>query len=189
MEKEIKTDSAKPAAKNCWCVIDGQHWFIKLFMAAVMAAFLLVLGYVMADTNSGCHKNYRYIFDCQRCAMQAENSRLNYRTAQKNPQTITSSARGAATAETGLANPYELKDLADVFTVSGTIVEITDSGLTLTIADEAEKTVLIGSDTIVKNANLVVELSSVQAGDNVSVINFPNSDGTMAAKLIRILEK
>jgi hypothetical protein len=207
MENEKKANDKKPVQKPGCCNFDRLHWFLKLFLVAVIAAFILAVAVAISGWE-GRHKGkfgYGYRNERGGNIMYYKKGEFGQRGVfsgggpmtwgyvQSMPgifNTFTAPTSGMIiSGGAALANPYTFSDLADVFMVSGTVTNVTTTKITLTDLSKAEKTVNVSADTKVKSGDTDVNFSDIKTGDNISVVNLPDADGAMSAQLIRILAK
>lgn len=207
MENEKKANDKKPVQKSGCCNFDRLHWFLKLFLVAVVAAFILTVAVVISEPN-GRHKGkFAYGFCNERGGnimyykegefgqrgVFSGGGPMTWGYVQLMPgtfNTFTAPTSGMiVSGGAAFADPYTFSDLAEVFMVSGTVTNVTDTKITLTDLSKAEKTVNVSAETKVKSGDTDVNFSDIKTGDNISVVNLPDGSGAMSAQLIRILAK
>jgi len=71
--------------------------------------------------------------------------------------------------------------------VSGQIISINGSTLTIKGLDNNERAVLISDDTVIRRFQEDIKIGDLQIDDNVVIIGQPNSNGQIDAKLIRVM--
>lgn len=71
--------------------------------------------------------------------------------------------------------------------VSGSILSVASSSLSISGRDGVEKTVLVSSSTIVRENREDISASDLEKGETVVVLGAPNAQGQIQAELIRIL--
>ena len=69
---------------------------------------------------------------------------------------------------------------------AGTVIDVTDSGMSVKDNDNDEQSIIVASDTVIRKMNATILLSGVAIGDHVVVIGTPNSSGQVDAHFIRV---
>ena len=70
---------------------------------------------------------------------------------------------------------------------SGTVVRVTPPTMLVATQDNLEKTIRWNDDTTVRKYRNSVDGSEIKVNDSVVVIGYPNDDGEIVARLIRIV--
>lgn len=70
----------------------------------------------------------------------------------------------------------------------GEIIKINNSDLVVKGQDEIEKVILIAENTTIKNGRKSIKKDELKNGDFITVIGFPNDQGQIEAKLIRVFK-
>jgi hypothetical protein len=83
-------------------------------------------------------------------------------------------------AGTGGAMPQNMHGAA------GTVIDVSDSGMSVRDNDNDEQSIIVASDTVIKKMNATILLSTITIGDRVVVIGAPNSNGQVEAHFIRV---
>jgi len=68
----------------------------------------------------------------------------------------------------------------------GEIIELNDTGFVIKGRGDVEKIIIISEKTTVKKGRETVERTDLKVGDRVVVIGFPNEEGQIEARLIRL---
>lgn len=69
---------------------------------------------------------------------------------------------------------------------AGTVIDVSDSGMSVKDDDNDEQSIIVASDTVIKKMNATVSLGNIIIGDRVVVIGVPNSNGQVEARFIRV---
>lgn len=69
----------------------------------------------------------------------------------------------------------------------GKVLTVTLPTFSINGTDGIEKTIVIGTSTIIRQVNGDTSSTTIKAGDNVIILGTPNSDGQIDAKLIRVI--
>ncbi len=69
----------------------------------------------------------------------------------------------------------------------GEIIKIDQTTIVVKGDNEAEKNVLIQSDTLIERGPDMIKISDLQTGDHVVIFGSPNDSGQIQAKLVRVL--
>jgi hypothetical protein len=219
MENGNKPADKKPATTACCHRFDSLHWFVRLFLVAALAAFVLTVGIGLACTDgrhkgkvangyygvrkaqggnmmyfqkgeiagkTGCAQGGKCDGDCP--MMRGTIQSLPGEAATFN--TFTAPSAGAAFISSGVVTDVkDLTDMAEVFMVSGVVIKVSDTDITLVDKSKAEKTVSISAETKVKFGGQDGRIKDVQLGDDISAVILPGANGASVAQLIRILSK
>ncbi len=87
----------------------------------------------------------------------------------------------------GLFNNFPAMDFTNSHGVFGPIINIDANTIIIKDQNAVEKTVVISSDTVIRNNSGILKLSRLTLSDTVVVIGSPNSQGQIDAKFIRVL--
>jgi hypothetical protein len=207
MENENK-DHKKCCGWLNWCGgTHHPHWFLRFILSVAIIILVFTVGVAMGKFAGRHEGKFSYGFRNERGGnmmyyKQGEFGQVGVSTggcpmakgyAQSFPGTFnafTAPACGAVISGSAtLADPYALSDLAEVFTVKGTVTNVTAAKITLTDENRAAKTVNISAETKVKSGDKDGAISDIKTGDSISVVNLPDTNGAMSAQLIRILAK
>ena len=69
----------------------------------------------------------------------------------------------------------------------GSIIKIDGDTILIKEDEGSEKTIVVRTDTSIKNGQSDVKLSELKSNDNIVVLGSPDSSGQMQAKLIRVV--
>ena len=85
--------------------------------------------------------------------------------------------------------PGPQDDFMNPNSVSGAIIKIDTSTITVKGFDNMEKSVLVNSDTVIMSGRNKVNSTSLKIDDQIVVLGSPSSTGQIEAKLIRLFNK
>jgi len=68
----------------------------------------------------------------------------------------------------------------------GTVIDVSDSGMSVRDGDNDEQSIVVASGTIIKEMDGLIPLSGIAVGDRVVVIGAPNPSGQVDAYFIRV---
>ena len=74
----------------------------------------------------------------------------------------------------------------DVHGAAGTVIDISNSDISVRDEDNDEQSVVVASDTVIRKIDRTISLGDVAVGDRIVVIGAPNSDGQVEARFIRV---
>jgi hypothetical protein len=74
----------------------------------------------------------------------------------------------------------------DAHGAAGTVIDISNSDISVRDEDNDEQSVVVASDTVIRKVDQTIPLSAIAIGDHIVVIGAPNSEGQVEARFIRI---
>ncbi len=70
--------------------------------------------------------------------------------------------------------------------VAGSVIGVSSTTIAIRDGDNNERSVAIGSDTVIRKMNDTISAAMINIGDTVAVIGEPNADGQIRARFIRV---
>ena len=70
--------------------------------------------------------------------------------------------------------------------VTGSVIDVSSSTISIRDDDNNERSVEISSDTIIRKMNDTISIGTLSVGDNIAVIGEPNGNGQVHARLVRV---
>ena len=86
----------------------------------------------------------------------------------------------------GQFDKYLLTDLKQAFSLTGKILKIQGTRITITDMDNSEKTVIVSDNTIYKNADKDISFNDLKEGDEITVIGVSDPNGQIKASTVRV---
>jgi len=139
---------------------DRLKWFILGFCGLLIILLILGLGIFIGSTKA--RFSYRW----------AENYHKNF--------------GGPRQGFMGGAPGFPDRDFIEGHGAFGEIIKINDSDLVIKGKDEVERIITISNETTIKKARKNIKKEDLKVGDFITVIGSPDSQGRIAAKLIRV---
>lgn len=68
----------------------------------------------------------------------------------------------------------------------GVVIDVTSSTIATKDLDGDEESVMVATDTVIREMNRTVTLGDVVVGDGITVIGAPNDQGQIYARFIRV---
>ncbi len=81
------------------------------------------------------------------------------------------------------------RDLLNAHGTFGKIIKVDASSILVQGRDDAEKTILVKEDTVIRRFRETITFGDLQVDDAVVVVGKPNNVGQIEAKLIRVMQK
>jgi len=73
--------------------------------------------------------------------------------------------------------------------VVGTVINTATDTLFIQGADNVEKSIVVSSDTVIRNGRATLQLGDLKPDDRVVILGIPSSTGQIEAKLIRVFNR
>ena len=89
----------------------------------------------------------------------------------------------------GFFGDFEGHGFMDAHGMFGIVLKIVGNNVIIKDKDEAEKTVIVGSDVTIQRAAHIVHVGDIAIGEQVVIIGSPNEQGQIEAKFIRLFPK
>jgi hypothetical protein len=70
--------------------------------------------------------------------------------------------------------------------VMGDVIDVASSSFSVTDSDNDEHSIVITSDTVIRDVDQTVSVSEIAPGSRVVVIGAPNADGQVEARFVRV---
>lgn len=78
--------------------------------------------------------------------------------------------------------------MANTHGAAGEVIDVSSSSISVRDADGDEESVLVASDTVIREMNNTITVSEVQVGNGVTVIGTPNANGQIEARFVRVFD-
>jgi hypothetical protein len=70
--------------------------------------------------------------------------------------------------------------------VTGSVIGVSSSTISLQDGDNDERSVAISSDTVIRKMDSVISAGMISVGDKIAVIGEPNENGQVRARFVRV---
>jgi hypothetical protein len=74
----------------------------------------------------------------------------------------------------------------DLHGVAGTVINVSGTAISVKDDDNNERSIMVASDTVIREMDETISLSGLKAGDHVVAIGAPNAAGQVEAHFIRV---